>query len=79
MGRDGEFAERNIAELKKRGGLAEIVRRSREQNAEPEIALLFAPVKRGALETIIQKATELGVARLQPVLDGTHGRAKDQH
>ncbi|WP_425410252.1 16S rRNA (uracil(1498)-N(3))-methyltransferase [Hyphococcus sp.] len=68
-GRDGEFAA-EIAELKKKGGLAGVKAKTREQTSEPELTLYFAPVKRGALETIVQKATEIGVAALQPVLTG---------
>ena len=66
-GRDGEFAAR-IVELKKKMGAAQIGERTREQEAEPDLTLYFAPVKRGALETIIQKAVEIGAARLVPVV-----------
>ncbi|MCK5747501.1 MAG: 16S rRNA (uracil(1498)-N(3))-methyltransferase [Oricola sp.] len=66
-GKDGEFAAR-IVELKKKMGAAQIGERTREQEAEPDLTLCFAPVKRGALETIIQKAVEIGAARLQPVI-----------
>jgi 16S rRNA (uracil1498-N3)-methyltransferase len=34
----------------------------------PDLWLLFAPVKRGRIDWLVEKATELGVARLQPVL-----------
>lgn len=66
-GRDGEFAA-TLVELKKKAGLAAIGAQTREQQTEPDLVLCFAPVKRGPLETIIQKATELGVARLTPVI-----------
>lgn len=66
-GRDGEFAAR-IVELKKKMGAAQVGERTREQEAEPDLTLCFAPVKRGALETIVQKAVEIGAARLQPVI-----------
>lgn len=65
--RDGEF-EATILELKKRGGAARLGGRTREPVAEPDLTLCFAPVKRGPLETIVQKATELGAARLAPVI-----------
>ncbi|MEO1251547.1 MAG: 16S rRNA (uracil(1498)-N(3))-methyltransferase [Pseudomonadota bacterium] len=65
-GVDGEFAA-EIIELKKKGGLAKIGQRTRAQNAEPDLQLLFAAVKRGPVETIVQKAVELGAARLSPV------------
>lgn len=66
-GRDGEFAA-EVADLKKKGGLASVGARTREQAGEPDLTLCFAPVKRGPLETIIQKAVEIGVARLAPVV-----------
>ena len=66
-GRDGEFAAR-IVELKKKAGAAQVGEKTREQTAEPDLVLYFAPVKRGALETIVQKAVEIGAARLQPVI-----------
>jgi len=66
-GRDGEF-EAEIAELKKKGGLAVVNQKTREQEKEPDLHLLFAPVKRGPLEQIIQKATEIGAAHLTPVI-----------
>lgn len=66
-GKDGEFAAK-IIELKKKMGAAQVGEKTREQEAEPDLVLYFAPVKRGALETIVQKAVEVGVAALQPVI-----------
>ncbi|MEO1241772.1 MAG: 16S rRNA (uracil(1498)-N(3))-methyltransferase [Pseudomonadota bacterium] len=66
-GRDGEFAA-DIVELKKKGGLARVVSKTREQENEPDLHLLFAPVKRGALENIVQKAVEIGAGRLTPII-----------
>ena len=66
-GMDGEFAA-EIAELKKKGGLVKISAQTRPQKNEPDLVLYFAPVKRGPLETIAQKAVELGAASLTPVL-----------
>lgn len=40
----------------------------RGQADEPGPALLFAPIKRPRLETLVEKATELGAAALEPVL-----------
>ena len=65
--RDGEF-EAAIAALGKKGAVAAVGARRRAPEAEPDLWLLVAPVKRGPLETIVQKATELGVSRLVPVL-----------
>ena len=36
--------------------------------AEPDIWLLFAPIKRAPLDFLVQKAVELGVSRLRPVI-----------
>ncbi len=66
-GKDGEFAAR-IAELKKKTGAVQVGEKTREQEDEPDLVLYFAPVKRGALEIIVQKAVEVGAARLMPVI-----------
>jgi 16S rRNA (uracil1498-N3)-methyltransferase len=42
--------------------------RLREREAVPDLWLLFAPIKRGRIDWLIEKATELGVARLVPVV-----------
>lgn len=43
------------------------VEQVREQVREMDVELLFAPVKRLRLDFLVEKATELGVAQLQPV------------
>lgn len=66
-GRDGEWR----ATLEGRGRKAAVARvgeRTREQIAEPDLWLCFAPVKRARIDYIAEKATELGAAVLQPVL-----------
>ena len=40
----------------------------RAQEAGPDIDYLFAPLKRARLDYMVEKATEMGVARLRPVL-----------
>jgi len=35
---------------------------------EPNVRLVFAPIKNGKIENIVQKATELGVTNIQPVI-----------
>ena len=47
---------------------ARVGARTREQTAEPDLWLCFAPIKRARIDLIAEKATELGVAVLQPVL-----------
>lgn len=66
-GRDGEFAA-EIVDIGKKGGAAAVKAQTREQETEPDLTLFFAPVKRSPLEMIVQKATEIGVARLVPVI-----------
>lgn len=65
--RDGEFAA-TISELSKKAGSAHIDGRLRAPEEEPDILILFAPIKRAPLELVIQKATELGAAGFAPVL-----------
>jgi 16S rRNA (uracil1498-N3)-methyltransferase len=45
-----------------------VVRHLREREAVPDLWLLFAPIKRGRIDWLVEKATELGAARLVPVL-----------
>ncbi len=66
-GRDGEWLA-ELTELGKRGGTASVVSPRRPQTAEPDLWLLFAPIKGDRIDAVAEKATELGVARLQPVV-----------
>ena len=66
-GRDGEWRAR-IGSLNRKGGEAVVETRTRAQGTEPDVTLLFAPLKKTAIDFVIEKATELGVAVLQPVL-----------
>jgi 16S rRNA (uracil1498-N3)-methyltransferase len=65
-GRDGEWRATLDPVERRRCRLA-IVEQLRVQLPEPGPALLFAPLKRVRQEFLIEKATELGVARLEPV------------
>lgn len=42
--------------------------RMREQADEPDVWLAFAPLKKTRIDFVVEKATELGVARLLPVI-----------
>ena len=66
-GRDGEWQAR-LSLRGKKAAVAEVGERTREQAAEPDVWLCFAPVKRARIDYIAEKATELGIAVLQPVL-----------
>lgn len=65
-GRDGEFLAR-IAELGKRRCTLAVEAQTRPQHAEPDLWLLFAPVKRARIDYLVEKAAELGVGQLLPV------------
>lgn len=43
-------------------------RQSRQLEAVPDLWLAFAPVKKGRVDWLVEKAVELGVARLLPVV-----------
>ena len=65
-GRHGAWDAR-IAELGKRGGLLEAVERTAPQRDPPDVWLLFAPIKKARTDFIVEKAVELGAARILPV------------
>ena len=66
-GRDGEWRCAITAVTKRAVGLkAEI--QVRPQQTGPDLDLVIALVKRGRLETIVEKAAELGARRVRPVL-----------
>ncbi len=65
--RTGEWLAELTDAGKKRVTLAVGVR-LREREAVPDLWLLFAPIKRGRIDWLVEKATELGVARLVPVM-----------
>ena len=66
-GRSGEWLARIIEVGRKRMALA-VERRTREPETIPDVWLAFAPVKRTQTDWLVEKATELGVARLIPVM-----------
>jgi 16S rRNA (uracil1498-N3)-methyltransferase len=66
-GSSGEWLARVAGAGKKRMTLA-IERRTREPEVIPDVWLAFAPVKRAQTDWLVEKATELGAARLIPVI-----------
>ena len=66
-GRDGEWRSR-IAEAGRGHCSLLIEERLRVQEDGPDLHYWFAPLKRARLDYMVQKAVELGVSRLQPVL-----------
>ncbi len=66
-GASGEWLAR-IAEAGKKRMVLAVARRTRPLEAVPDVTLAFAPVKRTQTDWLVEKATELGAARLQPVI-----------
>lgn len=66
-GRAGEWTAEIIACRKGRARLM-IREKTKEQLAEPDLWYLFAPIRKGRLDYMIEKATELGVSLIRPVL-----------
>ena len=58
----------NIAEIYKNTIIIDIIKKIRDVKIENDIWLLFAPVKKSPTEYIVQKATELGVSKIIPVI-----------
>ena len=63
----GEWLAEIVEAGKKRVNLR-VTEHLREREPVPDLWLLFAPIKRGRIDWIVEKATELGVARLLPVI-----------
>lgn len=66
-GRDGEWRA-TVAEARKRTCELVVEVCLRRQTALADLWLLFAPIKRQRIDLMAEKATELGVAVLQPVI-----------
>lgn len=66
-GRDGEWLA-HVESLAKNRTVMRLDRKLRDQTSEPDLWLVFAPVKRAPLDFMVQKATELGVSALMPAI-----------
>lgn len=66
-GQDGEWLAR-IAEETRRGCALEIVQQVRPQTKAGDLHYLFAPLKQARLDYMVQKAVEMGVSALRPVV-----------
>jgi 16S rRNA (uracil1498-N3)-methyltransferase len=66
-GKDGEFLAR-IDGFGRHSCTVALDQRSREQVPEPDLWLVFAPIKRARIDFLVEKATELGVSALYPVM-----------
>ena len=65
-GRDGEW-QASLSGRKRPDQLT-IGSQTRPQDSLPDLAYVFAPLKHARLDYMVQKAVEMGAARLQPVL-----------
>lgn len=66
-GMSGEWLA-EIAEAARRRMVLAVVERTGPQELVPDLWLAFAPVKKGRVDWLVEKAVELGVARLLPVV-----------
>jgi 16S rRNA (uracil1498-N3)-methyltransferase len=65
-GADGEW-QAEVIEATKRKGIMIARSQSLQQLAPPDLWLLFAPIKKARTDFIVEKATEMGAARICPV------------
>ncbi len=65
-GQDGEWGC-GVEQAAKRGGIARCDSQTRPQISPPDLWLLFAPIKKARTDFIVEKAVEMGAARIQPV------------
>lgn len=66
-GRDGEWRA-TVTQVGKRAVSVEVAASTRPQTFGPNLDLVVALVKRARLETIVEKAAELGARRVRPVI-----------
>ncbi|MFS4437144.1 16S rRNA (uracil(1498)-N(3))-methyltransferase [Paracoccaceae bacterium GXU_MW_L88] len=65
-GRDGEW-QAEVVQAGKRGGTLRCLTQSAPQRMPPDLWLLFAPIKKARTDFIVEKAAEMGAARICPV------------
>jgi len=65
-GRSGEYSAEILA-VGKRGGTLGLGQRTRPLQTPPDLWLLFAPIKKARTDFIVEKAAEMGAARICPV------------
>jgi 16S rRNA (uracil1498-N3)-methyltransferase len=70
-GRDGEWSA--ALAVQKRAATLVVDAKTRDQTAPVDLHYLFAPLKSARLDYMVQKAVEMGVSRLAPVLT-RHGQ-----
>lgn len=65
-GRSGEWSA-TVTEAGKRRGVLTVQAQTKPQSNPPDLWLLFAPIKKARTDFIVEKATEMGAARICPV------------
>lgn len=65
-GRDGEWRA-EVAEARKKAGFLTCMAQSGPQVMPPDLWLLFAPIKKARTDFIVEKAAEMGAARILPI------------
>ncbi|MCB1367225.1 MAG: 16S rRNA (uracil(1498)-N(3))-methyltransferase [Rhodobacteraceae bacterium] len=65
-GRDGEWLA-EVVEAGKRGGILTCKAQAAPLASPPDLWLVFAPIKKARTDFIVEKAVEMGVARILPV------------
>jgi 16S rRNA (uracil1498-N3)-methyltransferase len=65
-GRDGEWRA-DVTEAGRRGGALVCAVQTRPLQMPPDLWLIFAPIKKARTDFIVEKAAELGAARILPV------------
>jgi 16S rRNA (uracil1498-N3)-methyltransferase len=66
-GRDGEWRS-SLVSVAKRHATLSVERQLRPQAGGPDLWIVFAPIKRARIDIVAEKATELGVAAMLPVM-----------
>ncbi len=65
-GTDGEFLA-EVADAGKRRGILAVKEQTKPLQMPPDLWLLFAPIKKARTDFIVEKAAEMGAARIIPV------------
>ncbi len=65
-GRDGEW-DASVAEANKKGGALQCETQTRPLQMPPDLWFYFAPIKKERTDFIVEKAAEMGAARIIPV------------
>ena len=65
-GRHGEF-QAEVTVANKRNGVLACMQQSKPLQMPPDLWLLFAPIKKARTDFIVEKAAEMGAARICPV------------